>query len=170
MPDDQEVKRRLATEAVVASAATRRVVVAGPGTGKTSLFKFAFRKEAAEGSEPRGLALTFIRALKADMEREVATALPKVKVFTFDGYCLHLMNLLVSEFGDAPEPYDLLPDLLAEDIGHLISKGVSGCAVSRTFIEVDDSDGLLSKAVRLSEYYRPGSIEGCGHKGWAVPN
>jgi superfamily II DNA or RNA helicase len=69
-PDLEEIERLRweATEAVVNSGADKRLIVAGPGTGKTYTFKKALAKAIVDsGRADKGLALTFIRNLVADL-------------------------------------------------------------------------------------------------------
>jgi hypothetical protein len=83
-------ERAAASEAIVNSEADKRLIVAGPGTGKTYTFKEALSKAILDsGTAEKGLALTFIRNLVADL----AEALSDVAdVFTFHGFCKHLMH------------------------------------------------------------------------------
>jgi ATP-dependent DNA helicase UvrD/PcrA len=61
--DEMVAERDLATEEIVTSKSRKKLIVAGPGTGKS----FTFRR-VLEACEDRGLALTFIRNLVADLE------------------------------------------------------------------------------------------------------
>ena len=74
-------KRTEATQAIVDSEADKKLIVAGPGTGKT----FTFR-EALSVSDERGLALTFIRNLVAELRKDLSDV---ADVFTFHGFCKH---------------------------------------------------------------------------------
>ena len=82
--------RQLAADAVVNSDASKRLIVAGPGTGKSFAFKAALARAVvqAAGSD-RGLALTFIKNLVADLQKELGLL---ADVNTFHGYCKHLMH------------------------------------------------------------------------------
>src|SRR4051812_36596249 len=82
--DQQKQSRTDATNKILQSDAEKKLIVAGPGTGKTFTFQEALR--ACGG---KGLALTFIRNLVADLE----VALDGLAdVFTFHGYCKYLMH------------------------------------------------------------------------------
>jgi superfamily II DNA or RNA helicase len=61
-PDPMVAARDAATDAVVNSPHHRRVIVAGPGTGKSTTFKKALKQRGG-----RGLALTFLRLLADDL-------------------------------------------------------------------------------------------------------
>src|SRR6266446_5065304 len=66
MPDD--VKRALdeAIERILASKSPKKLVVAGPGAGKTTLFRKLL--DGSASSADHRLVLTFINNLKADLE------------------------------------------------------------------------------------------------------
>jgi hypothetical protein len=66
--DNQANKRQAYLEAILASDSPRKLVVAGPGTGKTYTFGKLFKK-SGDGDH---LALTFIRRLVADMDADLA--------------------------------------------------------------------------------------------------
>jgi len=82
-----EGKQRAAVEAILRSAARKKVIVAGPGTGKTSLFREVLDGRAA--GKDRSLILTFINNLKDELERDLGHL---AQVFTFHGYCRHLLH------------------------------------------------------------------------------
>jgi len=89
MDESPDVKAELkaATEAVLASKSPRKLVVAGPGAGKTFLFKELLK--AARGNAHQRLVLTFINTLKGDLELNLSDA---SKVFTLHGYCQYLLR------------------------------------------------------------------------------
>ena len=72
---------------ILASSSRKRLVVAGPGTGKTSLFKRIL--EAAHGSPDRFLVLTFNRGLEEDLETDLGSL---AKVRTLHSYCQGLLH------------------------------------------------------------------------------
>ena len=78
------------SDAIVNSDSEKRLIVAGPGSGKTYTFKLALSKAISDsGNAEKGLALTFIRNLVADL----SDALSEVAdVFTFHGFCKHQMH------------------------------------------------------------------------------
>jgi superfamily I DNA/RNA helicase len=85
MFEELEVELRTATDAILNSPAAKKVVVAGPGTGKTYLF----RKILERFDDQDTLVLTFINNLKNDLERDLGEL---AHVFTFHGYCRHLLH------------------------------------------------------------------------------
>src|ERR1700675_341998 len=89
-----------------------RVIVAGPGTGKTHVFG-----EALGRSGTKGLALTFIRRLAQDLEKKLGE---RAETYTFHKYA----KLLVYRLGVpglTPDftLYPALSVLTDEDIGVL---------------------------------------------------
>lgn len=83
--DERELNE--AIDRILASESRKKLVVAGPGAGKTTLFRKLLDKTNA-GRERR-LVLTFLNNLKADLERSLGDA---AQVFTLHGYCQYLLH------------------------------------------------------------------------------
>ena len=86
MFEDLEAQLRAASVAILSSVARKKVVVAGPGTGKTFLFRQILERI---GEQDRALVLTFINNLKNDLDKDLGQL---ARVFTFHGYCRHLLH------------------------------------------------------------------------------
>jgi superfamily I DNA/RNA helicase len=145
-------KRAAASEAIVNSEADKRLIVAGPGTGKTYTFKQALSKAILDsGTAEKGLALTFIRNLVADL----AEALSDVAdVFTFHGFCKHLMHRhAVAGLQEGWDYYPALIEVMAADLHLLGRKGISKDDIERCLHDLDDSDGVITDALKLGNYY-----------------
>jgi superfamily I DNA/RNA helicase len=146
--DDQIAQARLAASAaIVDSPADKKLVVAGPGTGKTHTFK-----QALENVEGKGLALTFIRNLVADLEEALGDL---ADVFTFHGFCkrqMHLNSLegLVGQL----DYYPPFLDLVVQDLRLLGRPHVEKDDVERALHTLDDSDDLISGTLSLGDYYK----------------
>ncbi len=84
---DLEQELRQATESIIKSDHPKKLIVAGPGTGKTYLFKGLLEK-ANKNSGSR-LVITFINNLKDDLDKKLSHL---SHVFTFHGYCYHLLR------------------------------------------------------------------------------
>ncbi len=82
----EEAELKAAIGRVLNSPSRKKLVVAGPGTGKTTLFRQML--EAASGEPDRRLVLTFINNLKDDLEEELSGL---ARVFTLHSYCLGLL-------------------------------------------------------------------------------
>lgn len=145
-----ENARAKATEAVVESAAAKRLIVAGPGTGKSYTFKQALAKAIADAGEGKGLALTFIRNLVADLQKDLGELLADVN--TFHGYCKSLMHHHIAELKGA-DLYPLLIDLLVEDLATLGRRSTSRPEIDEHLQRLDTADGLISDAMALADYY-----------------
>ena len=83
--ENQSKKRDEYLNRIIASNNPRKLIVAGPGTGKTYTFK---RLLTASGNT-NNLALTFIRKLVADMGNEFGDI---AEVKTFHAYCKKLLH------------------------------------------------------------------------------
>jgi superfamily I DNA/RNA helicase len=85
--NDLELELKAAVQRVLASDSRKKLVVAGPGTGKTAMFRQLL--EAADGDQKTRLVLTFINNLKNDLERSLGDV---AGVFTLHGYCQYLLH------------------------------------------------------------------------------
>lgn len=85
-PIPEEVEFKAAIEAVLQSPARKKLVIAGPGTGKTSLFKQMLK--IAPGKPDQRIVLTFINNLKNDLERDLAGL---AQTYTLHSFCLGLL-------------------------------------------------------------------------------
>lgn len=83
--ENQSKKRQEYLDAIILSDKTRKIIVAGPGTGKTYTFHQLFLKIGPANN----LALTFIRKLKNEMEEELGGV---SDVRTFHNYCKMLLH------------------------------------------------------------------------------
>jgi len=84
---DVKAELKAATDRVLASKSRKKLVIAGPGAGKTYLFRELLK--SAEGSSEQRLVLTFINTLKDDLERNLGDA---SRVFTLHGYCQYILR------------------------------------------------------------------------------
>lgn len=156
MSDAEELARLAraraeATERVVASDARRKLIIAGPGTGKTYTFKRAL--EAVGGG---GLALTFIRNLVRDLEGELSEL---ADVFTFHGFCKHLLHKIGVE-GISPtfDFYPPLLSLLAEDLQLRSRAAASREVIEERLQDLNPADGVIDEAIEVGNYYDAASF------------
>lgn len=91
----QQEKRKEYLQKLLNSKETKRLVVAGPGTGKT----FTFSELLKLNPTGNNLVLTFIRKLVEDMDREFGD---KAKVKTFHAYCKKVLHEIFGYFELAP--------------------------------------------------------------------
>ena len=89
--DEDEFKRELKTaiDLVVQSNHPKKIVVAGPGAGKTSLFKTLLAKSKEANKEASHLVVTFISALADELRHDLSGL---ADVFTFHAHCKQLLH------------------------------------------------------------------------------
>ena len=83
----EEVELAAAIDAILTSDSPKKLVVAGPGTGKTSLFKKLLG--VARGVSDQRTVLTFINNLKNDLEKNLGNL---AQVHTLHSYCIGLLH------------------------------------------------------------------------------
>jgi superfamily I DNA/RNA helicase len=86
-PSAEEAEFRDAIASVLSSPSDKKLVIAGPGTGKTTLFKQLL--ELAAGEPDQRIVLTFINNLRDDLEDDLGGL---AQVFTLHSYCLGLLH------------------------------------------------------------------------------
>jgi superfamily I DNA/RNA helicase len=110
---EEEAELRAAIEAVLSSPSDKKLVIAGPGTGKTTLFKRLL--ELAHGEPDQRIVLTFINNLKDDLEDDLGGL---AQVFTLHSYCLGLLHRDSALRGSLSPGFRCVPglaSLIAED-------------------------------------------------------
>jgi hypothetical protein len=143
--DDVSEQRAEATNAVIASASAKKLIVAGPGTGKT----FTFRR-ALEQCGGRGLALTFIRNLVGDLRAALEDV---ADVFTFHGFCKYQLHRHpVDGLNSGWHYYPRLLELTAYDLA-LVGNPWSKDDLTRALHTLDEAGGEISEVLRLGSYY-----------------
>lgn len=108
-----EAEFRAAIEAVLRSPSRKKLVIAGPGTGKTALFKQLL--ELAPGEPNQRIVLTFINNLRDDLEADLRGL---AQVFTLHSYCLGLLHRDSALRGSLSPDFRCCPglaSLIAED-------------------------------------------------------
>jgi superfamily I DNA/RNA helicase len=93
-------------EAVLRSPSAKKLVIAGPGTGKTTLFKKLL--ERTPGESKHRIVLTFINNLRDDLENDLAEL---AKVFTLHSYCMGLLHRNVALRGSLSSDFRCCPGL-----------------------------------------------------------
>lgn len=156
-----EGDRAEATRAVVDSPHRRRVIVAGPGTGKTTAFEAALVARGANG-----IALTFLRTLADELEeklRHCATG------STFHAYAKRMVhNLSPAGLTSRFSLYPALTTLEAEDLHHLGEGSHTPDAITEAFQTLDTSGSLIDSTLRLGTYYDAASFEDVVYRVFAL--
>jgi superfamily I DNA/RNA helicase len=142
---EMERRRAEATAAIVLSPANKKLIVAGPGTGKTSTFQEALR---AVGQ--KGLALTFIRNLVADLSDALGDL---ADVFTFHGFCKHQLHRhAVEGLREGWDYYPPLLELVEYDLA-LLGRPATKKTIEAGLHNLEDADGAVQDALGLGNYY-----------------
>ena len=131
--------RERAVARILDSSSQQKLVVGGPGTGKTHLFRLALEKAGG------GIALTFINELVRDLEEKLGHLGSVRTLHAFSKRLLHQVDAdgLSSSFAYYPP----LLILIAEDLG------VPKEDVEWVLHNVDSSSGLLAQVIELGNYY-----------------
>jgi len=105
---DLALELEAAVQRVLDSKSQKKLVVAGPGAGKTTLFRQLL--EAADGDQKTRLVLTFINSLKGDLERSLGDV---AEVFTLHGYCQYLLHRNATLRSGLTENFRCYPGLVS---------------------------------------------------------
>jgi superfamily I DNA/RNA helicase len=141
-PDDKYKKasseRQKHVEAILSSKAQRKIVVAGPGTGKTFLFKKILEGKRAS------LTLSFINALIEDLSLELC-GLSEVKT-------LHSFarSALGAESGKSVKVFPKLSGVIKEDAKILLGKEID---FDHLFHTRDDGSEYIAFYKHRKDYY-----------------
>lgn len=137
--DKAESDRRAYVDAVVNSNAEKRIVVAGPGTGKTFLFK-----EILKGGKVNALTLTFVNSLVEDLSLELR-GLSEVR--TLHGFARSVLSQAVGSI----QVFPLLSRVIRDDLETHSGKDVDFDSI---FNDRDDENGDISFYKLRKDYYR----------------
>jgi hypothetical protein len=144
---NDEAKRQKYVDRLVQSPARLKIVVAGPGTGKS----FAFRSVLASVPDGDRVALSFINNLVHDLQKNLV-GLADSK--TFHAYCRGLLhrrasNGLTTEFHYFPP----LEQLVATDAKLLGRSDLPSRDFSEALHTLEEGDGRVAFFLERSSYY-----------------
>ncbi len=143
MPDDllknQDEKRSEYLQIIMDSDSPKKLIVSGPGTGKTFTFKEIF----IQSGSTNNLALTFIKRLVKDMESDLVD-LAEVK--TFHAFCKKLLHEKKGGF----ELYPFLTEIIIEDSSFL---GPNFVDFKKHFQLLDEESPKIDFYLRRGNYY-----------------
>jgi superfamily I DNA/RNA helicase len=94
------------TDELIKSKHPKKLIVSGPGTGKTTSFKKLLK--ILNCSQDEALVLTFINNLKGDLEKDLSGY---SSVYTFHGYCLYLLKNQSSFWVNISKDFEYYPSL-----------------------------------------------------------
>jgi len=152
---DYEKERKKYTQAILDSTAPYKLIVAGPGTGKTYAFKELLRIQ----SNKNNLVLTFINNLVNDLNNEL-NDLAEAK--TFHSLCTHSLykykdNDLNNRFIICPYLNKIVEkdyELFEEEINDIIS----------SFQNLEEDKNTIQKFLTRSNYYNSVSFDDCVYR------
>jgi superfamily I DNA/RNA helicase len=102
----EEVELQGAIEAILDSQSPKKLVIAGPGTGKTSLFKKILK--LTPGNSDQRVVLTFINNLRNDLENDLGDL---AQVFTLHSFCLSALYRNAKLRGSLSSSFRCFPGL-----------------------------------------------------------
>lgn len=140
----QEKARNHFTRKIIDSSAPKKIVVSGPGTGKTFLFHQILKQKTG-----KCLVLTFINNLANKLNKEIGRE--KVKVCTFHSFCKSLLHK-ISQHGINNNfvLYPKLSLLIKSDALILLKKELN---FRHSFTKLERNSEELKFFIKRSNYY-----------------
>lgn len=122
---DHESERNTDSKKILDSPHPRRVVLAGPGTGKSFLFEQAIKKKKKDGGQSF-LAITFIGKLSDELSDDLAGL---AKTTTLHGFA---RSFVLDNCPDGWRYYPRIKDVIADD---LATQGITSFNIADTAYE-----------------------------------
>lgn len=144
--DEAKGNRESCATAIVNSCSRRITVVAGPGTGKTYLFKRIAAKKS------KCLTLSFVNSLVDDLSLDLFGL---SKVYTLHGYAAHILKKALVE---TVEIFPRLPAVINEDAGILLKEDVSFDEYFHDLMENSEQFEFFCQRQRYYDYYAYSSV------------
>jgi superfamily I DNA/RNA helicase len=135
---DAKAKRKLHVERILNSASKKKIVVAGPGTGKTHLFKNVLEKKK------NSLTLTFVNSLVDDLSLELC-GLSEVR--TLHSFARHMLHHITNK---DVKIFPKLAKVIAEDAMVLMKKEID---FENIFHDRDDENEYIAFYRKRKTYY-----------------
>ena len=136
---EQKAKRDECLNKIICSKAPKKLIISGPGTGKTYIFKQILQQNASG----KNLVMTFIRKLVDDMAKDLGTM---AEVKTFHAYCKKILHEKCGGF-------ELFPNLtkVIEDDARLLEKNYKD--FDSKFQILEESSEEIKFYIERGEYY-----------------
>ncbi|MDD2230499.1 MAG: AAA family ATPase [Candidatus Cloacimonetes bacterium] len=137
MPNDQHADRQDYTQGIIDSTASKKVIVAGPGTGKTTAFEAILKQSGSQNN----LVLTFINRLVNDLNCRLSDY---ATVRTLHKFCMGIFHR------QYPDWYmvSVLSDIISEDTG--VKKEI----FDELFHRLDETNPLFRLYLKRAAYYK----------------
>lgn len=139
-------QRTDALQRILESKACHKLIVAGPGTGKTYTFQRVL--DAVDG---RGLAMTFLLGLVHDLSDAIGNT---TDVYSFHGFAKRLLHQLDGTgVTKGVTYYPSLALILVEDVRIIEAVVLDSHELGSLFRNLVDSDPSLRRALASGKYY-----------------
>jgi superfamily I DNA/RNA helicase len=143
---EAHAKREDCTADIINSRSKKIIVVAGPGTGKTYLFKQLAAKKS------KCLTLSFVNALVDDLSLDLFGL---SKVYTLHGFARYILNKVLDE---KAEIFPLLPTVINEDAKILSNYSINFDEYFNNLKDNSEQFEFLCRRQRYYDYYAYSSI------------
>jgi superfamily I DNA/RNA helicase len=148
----QKAERVILLKTILESKAPRKIIVAGPGTGKTYTFSELLKLNPAGAN----IAMTFIRLLRNDMESSLGSV---AEVRTFHEFCKKILHERKGGFVLYPK----LTDIVREDSQFLNVK----CGnFDDKFQTLDESGNEINFYLKRGDYYNTVAFNDSVYRMW----
>jgi len=135
--DKAKIERQEHVDEILNSPSKKKIVVGGPGTGKTHLFK-----RILEGKN-KTLTLTFVRSLVEDLSLELCGS---SDVKTLHSFARHILSSTSKNIKIFPK----LPEVIMEDTKLLTNKEID---FRKLFNNMDDQNFYIKLYKKRKDYY-----------------
>ena len=147
---EQKIARDRSLSIILQSKSIKKIIVSGPGTGKTFTFK-----KILEIKEGNYLVITFINKLAKKLDCDLSK---HAKTCTFHSYCIELLHKL--ENNDLSNKFILFPKLetiIKSDSKLLYDRSLYD--FSRSFRTINISNNNIDFFIKRSSYYNAVSFD-----------
>lgn len=145
-------KRKECLEAIITTAKDKKIIVAGPGTGKTHTFSELLKHLPADG---KAIVFTLINNLVFDLKKELSSiGNSNIKATTFHGFCREMLHSKI-HFEAGFEYFPKLTRLICTD-ADLLAVGFSKKDFDKSFANLDENKAMEFYLER-ADYYNASS-------------
>jgi len=143
--EEMKLQREQNLNDILLSESTKKVIVAGPGTGKT--FTFGKILDIVDGN---ALVLSFLGNLVSDLEKDLGD---RATVRTFHAYCRgRLHHMSVDGITRNTDYFPSFSRIIDSDL-QVIRERTEGVSAEKAFMYLDDSLGVISDSIQIGNYY-----------------
>lgn len=134
---------------IVNSVSSKKIIVAGPGTGKTHVFKLILEKSNTK----QNLVISFINRLINDLEYKLKDY---AKVVTFHKFCIHIFYTQFPGW----EIITCLNKIISSDLN------IDENTFDELFHKMNDTDKRFKAFMERSSYYKAASFNDSIYRVW----